>query len=102
MKRTHTELLRHAQNYNSTEQLLFPFILDLSLSQYVQNEIPYMQECHRYYELNTQTFLSFDDYVVDHYCNPMSAWYRAEDFQTQNDPRNQPDGVVVSWSEYLR
>lgn len=83
------------------EQLYFPFMLDyISLSDYVQNEIPFMEEQHKKYMLITRDEISFNQFAVDFYCNPNSLWYMADEFKEKYCPFRMADGYIVPTDHY--
>lgn len=83
------------------EQLLFPFMRDyVTLSDYVHNEIPFMKEQHDKYVAITQDPISFNDFTVEHYCNPHSLWYMAEEFHDKYTPLRIREGVIVPKKDY--
>lgn len=81
-------------------QLLFPFCLDFVLSQYVYNEKPFIIQKHREYIIKTHDPMSLNDYLAEHYCNPDSSFYEAENYARLNNPLFQPDGEIVTWANY--
>ena len=76
-------------------QTLFPFVLDFYITQYVADEKPYILNKHHEYLVKTQDPLSVNDFMAEHYCNPDSVWYSAEQFHIDNNPLMQHDGYIV-------
>jgi len=69
-------------------QMLFPFMLEMSLKDYVVNEIPYITENYNQFKLATSSLISLDEYMAEHYCNPDSKWYAAEKYAQILMPKN--------------
>jgi hypothetical protein len=74
--------------------MLFPFVLDFYIKNYVAEEKPYIINKHYEYLLKTQDPISMNDFLVEHYCNEKSVWYAAEQFHLDNNPLNQNDGTI--------
>jgi hypothetical protein len=83
-------------------QLLFPFILDFALSQYVTEEKPFILYKHTEYLVKTQTHISLNDYLIEHYCNKESPYFEAQNYADNNNPLIQKDGEITLWENYLK
>lgn len=85
-----------------TEQLLFPFVLDLARNKYITDEIPYIHSQHREYVIKTHDPISIDEFLEYHYTNWLSPWYKAESYHNKHNPLKQVDGEIVTWENYKR
>lgn len=75
-------------------QLLFPFVLDFALPQYVRDEKPFILQKHKEYVIKTHDPISMNDYLAEHYCNPDSDFYEAENYHRLHNPKHQHDGEI--------
>ena len=82
-------------------QLYFPFMLDLTpYSEYILDELPVMKEQHLKYKALMKDNLDLNDYLAQHYCNPDSIFYYAEEFHRLHNPEVMPDGYIVSTHDF--